>query len=500
MKGISDIKNILEKTKRISSFDGIEKHAVSERFNGELRLYQKAGFDWLNFLRDYGFSGCLADDMGLGKTVQTIAFLQSLKDRKKIKTSLLVVPVSAISNWESEIEKFSTSIYYLRYIGIKRYKSNERWGDYDLVITSYATLRNDIDVFMEYSFDYVILDESQNIKNYNSQTSKAIKLIKSEYRLALSGTPIENNSFELWSLFDFLMPGYLGSISWFKKKFERQNNFTGLYGANESAELLKKMVFPFMLRRKKEEVEKELPPKTEIIIKLKMNEGQRDAYNETSYKYVRDIFEKKSKGKKENNTLKIIEGILRLRQICLFPEIANDKYTDVYSAKAEYFKDQIREIIAEGHKVLVFSQFTKVLNKLKEIVEQENIAYSYLDGQTNFKNRDQEINKFQKTGESSVFLLSLKAGGVAINLTEADYVIVFDPWWNPAVEAQAIDRAHRIGQKKNIIVYRMIIEDSIEEKIIYLQEKKKDLFESIITTDAGIFKNLSKEELFELFK
>jgi len=496
MKGISNIRNILQKTKMISNFEGIKDYYISENFKGKLREYQKAGFNWLNFLYEYNFSGCLADDMGLGKTVQTLAFLQSLKDSGKLSTSLLIVPVSAISNWESEIEKFTKTIKYLIHIGVKRKKSNIGWKEYDIIISSYATLRNDIDYFKEYNFDYIILDESQNIKNYHSQTSKAIKLIRGKNKLALSGTPIENNSFELWSLFDFLMPGYLGTIAWFKNKFEKRNGFADTENRNE---LLKKMVFPFMLRRKKEDVEKELPPKTEIIIKLKMDSSQREAYTETAENYIKDLQNENNKERK-NNALKIIEGILRLRQICLFPKLSDNKYSDVKSIKAEYFKEQIKEIIAEGHKVLVFSQFTAVLANLRKIIEDQNISYSYLDGKTSLKKREEEINKFQKKGESSVFLLSLKAGGVAINLTEADYVIIFDPWWNPAVEAQAIDRAHRIGQKKNIIVYRMVVEDSIEEKMLFLQDKKKDLFESIITTDASIFKKLSKEELLQLFK
>ncbi len=501
MNDIIEIKDILLNNKRILNFDRIKEYSLSYNFNGELRTYQKAGFDWLNFLREYNFSGCLADDMGLGKTVQTIAFLQTLKDNKNFNTSILIVPVSAISNWESEIVKFSKNINFINHIGIKRTRTSKDWAKYDLVITSYATLRNDIEIFKEFNFEYIILDESQNIKNHTSQVSKAVKLIKGKYRLALSGTPIENSSFELWSLFDYLMPGYLGSIKWFKDKFSKQNGNSFESSKTERIELLKKMIFPFLLRRKKEEVEKDLPPKTEIIIKLKMNGDQQAAYEATAQKYRNELeLEKETQSDKKNNAIKVLEGILRLRQICLFPELANNNYKDIPSAKFEYFKEQIKEILAEGHKVLIFSQFTKVLSILKNNIEKENIAYSYLDGSTSIAKRKDAIERFQETEETSVFLLSLKAGGVAINLTKADYVIIFDPWWNPAVEAQAIDRSHRIGQTKNVIVYKMVLENTIEEKMLKLQEKKKDLFENIITTDSRSFKDLSKKELLNLFK
>ena len=502
MKDIPEIKQILINNNRIKEFDKIREYPITKNFKGVLRDYQKSGFDWLNFLREYGFNGCLADDMGLGKTVQTIAFLQSVKDNKELKSSVLIVPVSAITNWESEIKKFSKNINYLRYIGVKRKKTSINWKDYDLIITSYATLRNDIDLFKEFSFDYIVLDESQNIKNHTAQVSKAVKLLTGNHRIALSGTPVENNSIELWSLFDFLMPGYLGSLNWFKHKFERQNGTNYQDSVNERLELLKKMIFPFMLRRKKEDVEKELPPKTEIVVKLKMNEDQEQIYQETAKKYRDELgFEDKSSQLKlKNQSMKVLEGILRLRQMCLFPKLVDEKYNDISSAKFDYFKEQIKEIIAEGHKVLVFSQYTKVLALLREKIESEGIRYSYLDGSTALKKREEAIKKFQDTGENSVFLLSLKAGGVAINLTKADYVILFDLWWNPAVEAQAIDRAHRIGQTKNVIVYKMVIENSIEEKILKLQQKKKDLFENIITTDTGTIKSLSQKELLELFK
>ena len=500
MDDIPQIKDIIANNKKISDFKKIKEYKLSKNFKGKLRTYQKAGFNWLNFLRDFGFSGCLADDMGLGKTVQTIAFLQTLKDDNKLETSVLVVPVSAIPNWENEISKFSNNIKYLRHIGVNRKNTNNNWKEYDLIITSYATLRNDIELFKEYDFDYIILDESQNIKNHNSQISKAAKLVNSKHRLALSGTPIENNSFELWSLFDFLMPAYLGSFSWFRNKFEKQDrNFES--EKSERTELLKKMIFPFMLRRKKIEVEKDLPPKTEIIVKLKMNEEQQSAYEETARKYRDELdLEKENKSETKNNAIKVLEGILRLRQICLFPQLADENYKNIGSAKFEHFKTQIKEILAKGHKVLIFSQFTKVLSILKENIESENIKYSYLDGSTSVAKRKEAIDKFQETEETSVFILSLKAGGVAINLTKADYVIIFDPWWNPAVEAQAIDRSHRIGQKRNVIVYKMVLENSIEEKMLKLQDKKRDLFENIITTDSNSFKDLSKEELLDLFK
>jgi len=500
MDELPPIKETLALEEKLNEFQHIPEYDLSRNFNGQLRTYQKEGFKWLSFLHEYGFSGCLADDMGLGKTVQTLALLQTLKDNKQLSTSLLVVPVSAVSNWEAEIGRFSKGLTYHRHIGVSRDKDTsawEVWEKNDLVITSYATLRTDIEIFDNFSFDYVILDESQNIKNAASLVSKAVKVVKGKNRLALSGTPIENNTMELWSLFDFLMPKFLGSAQWFNRRFaqsvEADKN-------PKNTGLLRKMIYPFILRRKKEEVETELPEKTEIITKLRMEDDQADLYSKKA-KYYTDKLEKEIDEKGvSGSSIKILEAMLRLRQVCLFPGILDEKFKDIASAKFNYLKDLLEDILSEDHKVLIFSQFVEVLKIIRSHLDMEKIDYSYIDGSVDVNTRGTMVKRFQEEKETRVFLLSLKAGGVALNLTAADYVIIFDPWWNPAVEAQAVDRSHRIGQTKKVMVYRMVMETTIEEKMLQLQEKKKTLVENLITSDSQAFKNLKKEDILNLFR
>ncbi len=496
MEEIPGLEEVLKTGEKLENFKEIPGYEISPKFRGQLRDYQKAGFQWLYLLREYDFSGCLADDMGLGKTVQALVLLQSLKDRQKLKTSLLVVPVSAIPNWESEIERFTPNLTFYRHQGMKRDKNSRQWGKKDLVITSYATMRNDIEIFEDFNFDYLILDESQNIKNFSAGVSKAARVLKGDHRLALSGTPIENHSLELWSLFDFLLPGFLGTSQWFKNQFttpiERDKD-------QEKIELLKKMIYPFILRRKKKEVEQELPEKIEILSKLSMDEEQAALYAKTAAIYRKDLEDQLDDNSVPQADVKIFEKMLRLRQICLFPGLVDEKYTTIPSAKFDYLVELLEEIISEDHKVLVFSQFVQVLTIIRKYLEKEAIDYCYIDGSASVDKREKEIGKFQQEEETKIFLLSLKAGGVSLNLTAADYVIIFDPWWNPAVEAQAIDRSHRIGQTKKVIVYKMVLEHSIEEKMLKLQEQKKALLEDLITSDSGIFKDLSKADLLELF-
>jgi non-specific serine/threonine protein kinase len=320
--------------------------------------------------------------------------------------------------------------------------------------------------------------------------------LKSKHRLALSGTPIENNTMELWSLFDFLMPGYLGTPRWFNHQFasaiEREKD-------DARIDLLKKMIYPFILRRKKSEVETELPEKTEIVTKLRMEDEQLKLYVETA-KYYREELEKEIAEKGINkSSIKILEGMLRLRQLCLFPRLMNEKFAPIPSAKFDHFTELMEDILAEDHKVLIFSQFVEVLRILREYFDEAGMDYSYLDGSTSLNERGETIKEFQENKNRRVFLLSLKAGGVALNLTAADYVVIFDPWWNPAVENQAIDRSHRIGQTKKVLVYRMVMEGSIEEKMLQLQEEKRSLVENLIISDAKTFKNLKKEDILDLF-
>ncbi|MCP4155194.1 MAG: DEAD/DEAH box helicase family protein, partial [bacterium] len=335
---------------------------LTRSFNGQLREYQQAGFDWLCFLHENNLSGCLADDMGLGKTVQTLALLNTLKDRRELKTSLLVVPVSALPNWEAEIGKFAPGLTYYRYMGVKRNSDDGEWKKHDLLITSYATLRIDIELFGKFTFDYIVLDESQNIKNFTSRVSKAAKRLAGKHRLALSGTPLENNSMEMWSLFDFLMPGYLGTNNWFKQHWAVPVERDGDVG---KAKLLKKMVYPFMLRRKKEEVEKELPSKTEIVERLRMEEEQLHIYAETARLYRDEVARSIEERGLAGASIKVLEGMLRLRQICLAPQLVGEKFQGVSSIKFNHFKELLEDILSEGHKVLVFSQFVKVLGMIR---------------------------------------------------------------------------------------------------------------------------------------
>jgi hypothetical protein len=497
MEIMPQLKEQLLDARKLENFEKIPNYKLSKNINGKLRKYQDAGFKWLRFLHDYDLSACLADDMGLGKTLQTLALLQTLKDKNQLNTSLLVVPVSAVPTWETEIEKFTPGLTIYRHLGANRQNNVDRWGDHDLVVTSYATLRNDIEIFKDFQFDYIVLDESQAIKNLASQVAKAVKILKGNHRLALSGTPIENTSMELWSLFDFLMPGFLGTHRWFKQQW-------GLpvekYKDSRKAEVLKKMLYPFILRRKKEEVEKELPEKIEIVESLKMEDEQLRVYVATA-KYYSDLIARAiDEEGLEKSSIKIIEGMLRLRQICLFPRLVDEQYEAVPSVKFEHFAEMLEDILAEGHKVLVFSQFVKVLAIIRDHFDVQETRYAYIDGSIPVDRRQEMVKTFQEEEDIRVFLLSLKAGGVSLNLTAADYVIIFDPWWNPAVEAQAIDRSHRIGQTKKVIAYRLVVKNTIEEKMLKLQDQKKALVDRLITSETTVFKDLTREDIMNLFR
>ncbi len=490
-----EFKDIATNIEKLNSFKKIKNYPIAKGFIGKLRNYQKAGYDWLNFLREFNFNGCLADDMGLGKTVQTLAFLQNLKEKKTLKTSLLVVPLSSIPNWQDEINKFTPDMKYYCIHGVANFKLTEL-KENQLIITSYATLRQKIKSFIDFPFDYIILDESQNIKNYTTQTAKAIKSLKSVNRLALSGTPIENNLTELWSLFDYLNPGFLGNIEFFKEKFlepiVKDKN-------KEVTESLKKSIFPFMLRRKKQDVEIDLPEKNEIIQHVEMDKELEKAYYQLAKYFREKISEEIETQGMQKSSNRIFEGMLRLRQLCLFPELAGTQFKQISSPKFDFLTDLLDDVLKEEHKLLIFSQFTSVLDIIGTYLQKEKLDYLRIDGSSTLKQREKSIKEFQNNPDKTIFLLSLKAGGVALNLTAADYVIIFDPWWNPAVEAQAVDRAHRIGQTRKVISYRIIVKNSIEDKILKLQETKKELMNSLITEDTSLFKSLSKEELLNLF-
>jgi len=482
---------------RLREFKTIKKHLLPKGFNGNLRDYQQAGYNWLHFLNEYNLSGCLADDMGLGKTVQTLAFLQSLKEEKRLALSVAVVPVNVIANWENEIKAFSPELKYLVHAGADRNKDAEFLKGHDLIVVSYQTLKNDIDLFNKLEFDYVILDESQNIKNFNTLSCKAIKKLKSGHRLSLTGTPVENNTLELWSQMDFLVPGLLGDHREFKRNFANPIESS----KDEAAALrLKKIVFPFMLRRKKEDVAKDLPEKSEITLCTEMDDRQAKIYQNTKEFYKQQVTNAIDKDGLNRSAIIVLAALLKLRQIAILPSLASEKYAGTPSCKFDLLKDTLDEILSEDHKVVVFSQFVEALKVIKNHLDSRKMMYSYIDGGVNAAARNKEIEKFQNGDKVKLFLLSLKAGGVGINLTAADYVILFDPWWNPAVEMQAADRVHRIGQTKKVVVYKMITKDTVEEKILELQRHKSELVKNLVSVEKGFFKDLSRDDVIHLFE
>ncbi|MCP4137219.1 MAG: DEAD/DEAH box helicase [bacterium] len=467
-------------------------------FKGNLRPYQYAGYNWLRFLHEHDLNGCLADDMGLGKTVQTLAFLQALKEKALVEkvpfVSLIVLPVITMANWENEINKFTPSLSCTRHSGSGRVKTKEHLEQFNCILVSYHTLKNDHDLFAGMRFDYIILDEAQYIKNSSSKIFKSVRALFSGHRLSLTGTPVENNTGELWSQMDFLNPGMLGSREDFANTYSRPIEKHGSSGA---AEQLKKRIYPFILRRRKEEAAPDLPPKEEIIIYAEMGSRQAELYESCRRRY-RDSIEQTIREQGINkSTIHIFDALLKLRQIALFPSLVYKDEANAPSCKFDMMKDMIDEIIREDHKMLIFSSFTSSLAIVRNYFDKEKISYSYIDGAA--RNREEEIIRFREDQNRKVFLLSLKAGGVGINLTEAEYVFLFDPWWNPAVEQQAIDRSHRIGQTNKVIAYKMIVKNTVEEKILRLQEKKKELVKELITEESGFFKSLSSNDIMDLF-
>ncbi|HKX28935.1 MAG TPA: SNF2-related protein [Blastocatellia bacterium] len=488
----------------LKNFEGIRPRTLPGGFRGELRPYQKAGFDWLHFLRESRFGGCLADDMGTGKTIQTLCFLQSIKEdyaarnsgkRKKERRAahLLIVPRSLVTNWEREAQKFTPELRLLNFANAGRAADLREFNRYDVVLTTYGILLREIERLAEYEFDTVILDEAQAIKNPVSESAKAARLLKSRQRLTLTGTPVENNTLELWSQFTFLNPGLLGSIDYFRKEFsgpiERQSD-------EQATNTLRRLVYPFILRRTKDQVALDLPPRSEKILWGEMEPEQRKLYNLTRDEYRAKILKLiEDKGVRDAR-FRILEGLLRLRQICNHPRLVNPSYKGA-SAKLGTLMETLETLRAEGHKALIFSQFVKMLKLIERELKRLKIRYTYLDGST--VNRQQRVDAFQTDEEIQVFLISLKAGGVGLNLTAADYVIHVDPWWNPAVEMQATDRTHRIGQNKPVFVYKLMMRDSVEEKILQLQDRKRALVRQLVATEAGFFKSLTVDDIAALF-
>ena len=485
-----------EKYGRLREHNDIKEIQPPSQLQSVLRPYQIAGYQWLNYLHEVNWGGILADDMGLGKTVQALSFIQHFYETYGKAQALVVCPTTLIYNWENEIKKFTPSLSYYIHHGPIRNRDVQEWQKHNVVITTYGTLRSDVKLFLSVPFDYVVLDESQAIKNPSSKVTKAVSLLHAKHRLCMSGTPLQNNTFDIYAQMNFLNPGMLGTMEFFRQEFAIPID---KFGEDEQKDHLRKILYPFILRRTKEQVAKDLPDKTETVLFCEMGDEQRKIYDA-----YRNEFRSKIMGTIEDqgiqrSQLTILQGLMKLRQICDSPAILNEtEKFENHSIKLDELSREIAENIG-NHKALIFSQFLGMLGLIREKLAELGVKYEYFDGSTTAPDREKAIQAFQKHDETRVFLISLKAGGVGLNLTAADYVYIVDPWWNPAVEQQAIDRTHRIGQTKNIFAYRMICKDTIEDKILKLQEKKRQLAKELIADDASFVKALSKEDVEYLF-
>jgi superfamily II DNA or RNA helicase len=554
-----------DKIERIKNYGQVKEAPIPLNFNGTLRPYQQAGFDWFYFLKENQFGGCLADDMGLGKTIQTLALIQKERElfqayelqskpekapvkvietntnplikstiitdaagqidlfksgfvqeilpntyvektvqnvglvenslnQNFIRTSLIIVPNSLVFNWQNEAKKFTPNLKVLIYTGTQRIKNTKYFNSYDLIITTYGTARVDIDILKQHKFNYIILDESQSIKNAGSQSSKAVRLLRSNYKLVLTGTPIENGVQELWSQLSFVNPGLLGNLNSFNERF-----VTPIEKGKDEFKMqqLKAIIKPFVLRRTKDQVAKDLPEKTEQIIYCQMTDEQAEAYETTKSYYRNEILKSVSEIGVSRSHFTLLKGLTRLRQIANHPILANKDY-EFGSGKFDEVIARANTAKSEGHKVLMFSQFVKQLDIYRNNFELNKHPYSYLDGSMTNIERQNAVTNFQTKEDLPFFLISLKAGGLGLNLTNADYVFLIDPWWNPAIERQAVDRTHRIGQTKSVFIYKFITKDTVEEKIIALQNKKKLLADNIITTEESFIKTINVDEIIDL--
>lgn len=509
---------------RLKKLEFLEKKEfdLPENLKVNLRSYQSEGFNWMHQLYENGFGGCLADDMGLGKTLQTLALLLKLKRQKQgviiskpegnggqldlfapILTqeinqpaSLIVLPTSLVHNWNNEIQKFTPSLKVYKHFGNQRKKEIDFLkiiSYYDIILTTYGTVRNDINILRNTQFFYTVLDESQFIKNPASKTYKAILQLKAKYRLVLTGTPIENSLSDLWSQMNFLNPGLLGNQAFFQKMYI---NPIEKLADEKLQEQLQSLIRPFILRRKKDEVAKDLPPLTEQVLFCKMADEQEKMYEQEKSIIRNTILENIEKEGLKKSSLVVLQGLTKLRQLANHPSLL-DKDSEEGSGKFDQIMEMLKNLVAEKHKVLVFSSFVSHLELVKQYIESKNWRFSILTGKTT--NREKVIGEFQDDPENFIFLISLKAGGVGLNLTKASYVFIIDPWWNPAAENQAVSRAHRIGQDKQVFVYRFITENSIEEKIQLLKERKTSLADKFINSNNP-FKEITKAEILELFE
>lgn len=479
---------------KAGNIETINPVALPEGLMATLRPYQQQGLNWLNFLDDFNFGGCLADDMGLGKTLQIIAFILSQRTKRKHNTNLVVVPASLIYNWLEEVQKFAPSLRVLTRYGTARVRDIKSLDGYDIVLTSYTTLLADVVHLKAYEFNYIFLDESQAIKNPDSQRYKAARLLKARNRIVLSGTPIENNTFDLYGQLSFACPGLLGTLQHFRDHYAIPID---KFKSKKHVDALRQRINPFILRRTKDQVARELPEKTEMIVHCEMGPEQRKVYDACEREF-RDFLESTPEDKIAAHTMHILQGLTKLRQLCDSPAIIkDDEYFGNESAKIDTLMEHI-EYQHVNHKILVFSQFVTMLDLIRIQLETRSIPFQYLTGQT--RNRSERIKDFQNNPAIRVFLISLKAGGTGLNLTQADYVYLVDPWWNPAVENQAIDRAHRIGQNKNVVAVRLICPNTIEEKILQLQQTKRDLVGNLVHSDASLIKSFSSRDLLELLQ
>ena len=458
-----------------------KQREVPDDLNAKLRNYQVEGFNWLNEIANLKVGGILADEMGLGKTIQIIAFLLSQKGKK----SIVITPTSLIYNWRDEFNKFAPSLNVGIIHGDKKNRVVMMEKDFDVIVTTYGLIKNDYEYYKEKEFDFCIIDEAQNIKNSKAQNTKYVKAIKAGCRIALSGTPMENNLMELWSIFDYIMPGYLLSEAKFKEKYLKEDMY----------DELKELIKPFILRRLKKDVIDELPNKIEKKFMVEMKENQKAVYQS----YIKEVRQKLYSG--EDNKITVFSYLTKLRQLCLDPSLILDDYVG-RSAKIEAALNIVNMAIAENRKVLIFSQFTSVLQKLGSELSEKNIGYLYLDGSTKANKRVEMVKEFNESEDLKIFLISLKAGGTGLNLTSSDLVLHFDPWWNPAIEDQATDRAHRIGQQNIVEVIKLIAKDSVEENIIRLQEDKRELINKVISGEeigSNVIGKLSRDEIIDLF-
>lgn len=471
---------------RLAEFERVKPAKAPRGFRGKLRSYQEQGLGWLTALGELGFGACLADDMGLGKTIQVLAYLQATKDRRKNKPALVVVPRSLLGNWLDEAARFAPKLIMESHFGPERKRSKSALASADVLLTTYGTLRLDISLFSELELDCVVLDEAQAIKNKQSATAKCVKLLRAERRVAMSGTPVENHLGELWSLFEFLNPGLLDELGGLRRALESPRPST------EVLELVRTLVKPFVLRRTKGEVAKDLPERSEQTLYIEREPDERRAYDELLTHYQASLSKELKQAGPERTTSHLLEALLRLRQAACHPGLLDAERRTEPSAKVDFLVERLRALREEGHRALIFSQFTSLLAIVRERLETHGIPFEYLDGQT--RDRQARVDRFQADSSITAFLISLKAGGVGLNLTGADYVFILDPWWNPAAEAQAIDRAHRIGQTRHVIAYRLLAKGTVEERVAHLQEQKRELVAGIMGDGEALSTRLTRED------